>query len=51
MSLKSSCDKILEYLNLTAYGNLACRRLIRFSEFYYQLSVDGLANGSDAFGG
>jgi hypothetical protein len=25
--------------------------LIRFSEFYYQSSVDGLANGSDAFGG
>jgi hypothetical protein len=29
----------------------AAARLMRFSEFYYQLSVDGLANGSDAFGG
>jgi hypothetical protein len=26
-------------------------QLIMPSEFYYQLSVDGLANGSDAFGG
>jgi hypothetical protein len=26
-------------------------QLSNFSEFYYQLSVDGLANGSDAFGG
>jgi hypothetical protein len=25
--------------------------LTPFSEFYYQSSVDGLANGSDAFGG
>jgi hypothetical protein len=32
-------------------GNLAYFELIRFSEFSYQLSMDGLANGSDAFGG
>jgi hypothetical protein len=32
-------------------GADSCAQLIRFSEFYYQLSVDGLANGSDAFGG
>jgi hypothetical protein len=27
------------------------RQLDRISEFYYQSSIDGLANGSDAFGG
>jgi len=40
MSLKSSCDKILEHSNLAAYGNLACRRLIRFSEFPYQFDTE-----------
>jgi hypothetical protein len=30
---------------------LISAELDSFSEFYYQLSVDGLANGSDAFGG
>jgi hypothetical protein len=50
MSLKPITKLILEHLPARATETSAIE-LISFSEFYYQLSVDGLANGSDAFGG